>query len=335
MDNIKVLEQQAEAQRLHAEAQRLALSEQIQKLNENAKSLQETLTEAIRRRDAGENYDVEDVAPLNTVQVPTSHTIAFNPAQPAPMTAPPQTEPPTAPLGMAWPSIANATTQLTKAQRADLASAAEKEAFRATYASKVRQKTHEMELKRKPSIRRRTVKQDAEDLVGIGISNMAHEDASKIREDLRMILTDGVRVLHVRYLQENHMELVTPRHQEQALKNQLMAVGFKVMSGYSALSLQVRRELDEEKRARRNAYCAAKAIERALKGNLGRSVNAYYEKLLAEVKGNFPVVFTDKGQAEFDLEYGVRPGRENQQATAPRAKSPITKARDNCVPNAK
>ena len=77
------------------------------------------------------------------------------------------------------------------------------------------------------------------------------------------------------------MELVTPRHQEQALKKQLMAVGFKVMSGYSALSLQVIRALDEKKRARRNAYRAAKALDRTIKGNLGRSVTAYYETLQA------------------------------------------------------
>ena len=61
---------------------------------------------------------------------------------------------------------------------------------------------------------------------------MAHEEASKIHEDLRMVLTGGVRVLHVRYLQENHMELVTLRHQEQELKNQIIAIGYIVMSGY-------------------------------------------------------------------------------------------------------
>ena len=132
------------------------------------------------------------------------------------------------------------------------------------------------------------------------------------------------------------MELVTPRHQEQALKNQLMAVGYKVMSGYSALSLQVRREMDEEKRARRNAYCAAKALERTLKGNLGRSVTAYYENLLAEVKGKFPAVFTDKGQDEFNLEYGMKPGTETKRKTATAtATSPTTKARDTSVPEAK
>ena len=46
------------------------------------------------------------------------------------------------------------------------------------------------------------------------------------------------------------------------------------MSGYSPLSMQFRREIYEDKCARRNAYCAARAIERALKGNLGRSVTA-------------------------------------------------------------
>ena len=141
------------------------------------------------------------------------------------MTAAPPPALNAAPLGMAWPSIAAATAPMSKAQRADLASKAEKDAFRATYASKVRQKTKEMELRRKPSIRRPTVRNDAEELVAIVVPDMAHEEASTIREDLRMALTDDVRVLHVRYLQENHMELVTPRHQEQELKNQLIALG--------------------------------------------------------------------------------------------------------------
>ena len=83
-------------------------------------------------------------------------------------------------------------------------------------------------------------------------------------------------MLHVRYLQQNHVELVTPLHQEQALKDQLRAIGYTVIAGYSILSMYVRREIDEERRARLNAYCAAKALERTLKGNLGRSVSAYY-----------------------------------------------------------
>ena len=66
--------------------------------------------------------------------------------------------------------------------------------------------------------------------------------------------------------------------------------------------MQVRREIDEERRARRNAYCAAKALERTLKGYLWRSVSAYYETKLVEIKGKFPAVFTDKWQAEFNLD---------------------------------
>ena len=46
-----------------------------------------------------------------------------------------------APLGLAWPSIDAATETMSKAQSADLASKAEKDAFRATYASKVRLNT--------------------------------------------------------------------------------------------------------------------------------------------------------------------------------------------------
>ena len=147
-----------------------------------------------------------------------------------------------------------------------------------------------------------------------------------------MVLTGGVRVLHVRYLQQNHMEMVTPLHQEQDLKDQLRAIGYTVIAGYSILSMQVRREIYEERRARRNAYCSARALERTLKGNLGRSVSAFYETKLAEIKGKFPAVFTDKGQAEFNLEYGVQAGKTTPiiSSNTP-AKSLVTKDRDNCV----
>ena len=112
-----------------------------------------------------------------------------------------------------------------------------------------------------------------------------------------------------------------------------MAIGYIVISGYSPLSMQLRREIDVEKRARRNAYCAARALQRALNGNLGRSVAAYYEKLMTEVKGKFPAVFTDKGQAEFNHEYGVRVQNVSAQTTSKiLAKSPINQARDNSVP---
>ena len=108
------------------------------------------------------------------------------------------------------------------------------------------------------------------------------------------------------------------------------------MSGYSPLSMQVRREIDEEKRARRNAYCAARALRRALNGNVGRSVAVFYENLLAEVKEKFPAVFTDKGRAEFNHEYGVREQNVPAQTTSKiLAKSPINQAMDNSVPGKK
>ena len=86
---------------------------------------------------------------------------------------------------------------MTKAQRADLATKQEKDAYRALYASKVRQKTKEMAARRMPSPRRRTVKGHPEELVAIGVSILAHEEASQIRKDLTMVLKGGLRVLHV------------------------------------------------------------------------------------------------------------------------------------------
>lgn len=226
---------------------------------------------------------------------------------------------------------------MNKVQRADLASSAEKDAFRVKYVREQGpERLQQMDNKVKPSIRRRTVKNDAEELVAIGDKKLAHEEASKIRENIRMVLTDGVRVMHVRHLQENHMEFVTLRDQKQTPKDQLAALGYRIISGYSPLFMQVRLEPEEEKRARRNAYCAARAIERPLKGNLGRSVLAHYKKPLAEVKGKFPIVFTDKGLAEFNLECGVCVEKETFQLTNnSSAKSPIIQARDSSVPGDK
>lgn len=107
---------------------------------------------------------------------------------------------------------------MTKAERADLASVEEKETFRVLCALKVKQRSRGMELIKRPSPRPLTVKGDAEELLAVSVKNMAHEEAKKLRADLRMVLTDGVCVFHVRYLQEKQMELVTPRHQEQDLK---------------------------------------------------------------------------------------------------------------------
>lgn len=196
--------------------------------------------------------------------------------------------------------------------------------------------TQEMEIRKFPSPRNRTVKDDAEEIFAVGVKNMTHEGADNIRADLRMVLTDGVRVLHVRYLQENHMQPVKRRHQYKALKDHLISIGYKVMSGYSRLSMQVRRELDEDNRARRKAYCAARVIERSLKGNLGRSVITYYENSLVEVKGKFPDALADKGKDEFNLEYGVRVTKQSDHPTSkPGAKVPTTAAGDSSVPGAK
>ena len=76
--------------------------------------------------------------------------------------------------------------------------------------------------------------------------------------------------------------------------------------------------------------------QRAFNGNVGRSVAAFYENLLAEVKGKFPAVFTDKGQAEFNLEYEVREKNVSAQTTSKTtAKVPVNQARDTSVPSAK
>ena len=82
---------QAEALTRQAEAQRLAFVKEIEKLKANAIRMQQALAEALRRRDAGENFDLPDVPKMDKVIAPAAHTAAYNPAPPTQMTdAPPQ-----------------------------------------------------------------------------------------------------------------------------------------------------------------------------------------------------------------------------------------------------
>lgn len=78
-----------------------------------------------------------------------------------------------------------------------------------------------------------------------------------------------------------------PRHQKPVLKDLLAAIGNIINSGHLPLSMHIRHEINEERCATRNAHCAAQALERALKGNLGRSVSVFYKNLLDENLGKF------------------------------------------------
>lgn len=142
----------------------------------------------------------------------------------------------------------------------------------------------------------RIAKDYAEELKAVGVKNMAHEKASKIRADLRMTLCHGVRFMHVRYLQEDPTELLTTRHKDQALKDQIIELGYVVKSSHSVLSMKVRRDENVEDRERRNAYCALRALEITPKRALGRIFKAYYEKLLGEVKKILPGSLLTKGK---------------------------------------
>ena len=138
------------------------------------------------------------------------------------------------------------------------------------------------------------------------------------------------RVLHLRYMQEDMVELVVPRHQAQDITKRLIDLGHTMVSNYSALDNHVRRGRDsEEQRQRRNAYCASRALRRAIRGNkLGRSVTIYYENLINEVEGKFPDVFTDDGQKEFQRYLGAQNiGTKDNDVPA--------STRDNSVPTDK
>lgn len=99
------------------------------------------------------------------MQAPPTHTPVYHPAPPVVKKAP---------LGITWPSIAASSAPMTKAQRPDLASAEEKKTFQEYYALKVKQRTQKVEIRKRPSLRHRNVKDDAEELVVMGVNSMTH-----------------------------------------------------------------------------------------------------------------------------------------------------------------
>lgn len=270
-ENIKKSLDHVEALGRQAEAQRLAFLAETENIQESASRMKAMMKGAVRRRDAGEEFEVADFDVLSIVQAPSD----------AHGSAPPRPE--VSNDGSARLGVAKHRRLFCAADedaRSDLIPAAEKEACNKSYAMKVSQRSQLMKLRNSPIPRRRTIKNDAEELISVRDKNMAYEKAFKIRADLRMTLRDGVRVMHDRYMQKNEMELIIPRNKEQALKDQLVEVGYVMKNGYSPLDMQVRRKENGNKREKSNAYCAARAIERALKGNLKQSVNAYYVKIL-------------------------------------------------------
>lgn len=120
---------------------------------------------------------------------------------------------------------------------------------------KFRNRSQQMDLQKRPKNRLRTAEGDAEDVKADSVKNMTHEETSKIQVYLRMVLRDGVRVMHVKYVQENKTELLTPRNHKKALKEQLSELGFVVKRSQSALYMQFKGEENVDKRERRNDYC--------------------------------------------------------------------------------
>lgn len=135
---------------------------------------------------------------------------------------------------------------------------------------------------------------------------MKHERASEIRADIRMILkpdkskesqtTDDpppeiLHALHVRYMQEDKMELIVPRNQAQPITQRLIKVGHSMVRNCSLLGMQVRRkESSEDKWELHNAYCARRALKRALsRGIFGRSWTLFYGKRLRRWRLSFPL----------------------------------------------
>ena len=266
----------------------------------------------------GTKFLLEDVAPRRIVEAPPTHTEAFNAATIQPTLYPTPQEarlPATAPMtSVKPPSPVQASAENETAD----------DDFVRSYAQAVKERTkfvQQQTTRKAPSPRHRTPLQDAEGLVGICCTNMQHDNASTLRQKLKRLLDKhNLSVLHLRYLQKERIELVVPEGQAQAIINTLRHVGHTFEAAYTILSNQVRREADEAKRQRRNAYCALRAVNRTLSTGLGQRVRLYYEGQKQMILNVAPEVCSAAGQAEFDGEYGARPTEAHYSA------------RDKCVP---
>ena len=266
------------------------------------------------------------------MEAPPAHTLEFNWAPVEVAAAPPTSN---------WP-VLNLTKIAIKQPRDTITKVAgtEKDNFCKTYAEALKLKKHEKaaRVERKmPSPRHRAQQDDADDLVEVCVKDMEHEKASILRRNIRNILNDDQHCLHVRYMQADRVELLVPRHQEQAVIQRLTKVGHSVVNNYSVEGIQVRRDgTSEDQRQRRNAYCDHRAMTRTLnRGNLGRSVTLFYAKKRDAIEAEFPQVFTTKGQAEFDLEYGVHPEKNPPTTTTAHGSHARVQPRDNSVPTVK
>lgn len=78
---------QAEELTRQAETQRLDFLAEVEKMKENAMLLKQTLEDAVRRRDAGEDFDVADVATILPVKALKTHTVSYHTSTPTPASA--------------------------------------------------------------------------------------------------------------------------------------------------------------------------------------------------------------------------------------------------------
>lgn len=144
-------------------------------------------------------------------------------------------------------------------------------------------KANRMQYKN-PNPRHRAPQGDADELFQFCVNNVEHEEDVILSRNLRNILGDDQRCLHVRYMQAYRVKvLLIVLHQAKAFVKRLIKVLNSAVKDYSIAEMQVRRYGNsKEQRQRHNEYFAHRALTRALRRrNLGQKVTFLYTKYRA------------------------------------------------------
>lgn len=131
-------------------------------------------------------------------------------------------------------------------------------------------------------------------------------------------------------MQTGKVELIVGKHQAESIREEPAAVGYTISASsivrdYSPLAMMVRRGAGGEKEMKnRNAFCAHRAMGRS-EGDvrLRGPVRKFYAKLMRQLEGELPEVFSEAGRSGWEM--ALRVVRETSTVEKSGKESPAKK----------